>query len=124
MAYVSGFVLAVPAANKEAYVDAAKAAWALFEDYGALSNWECWEEDVPDGELTSFPMAVKRKAGEVVVFSWIIWPDKATSDRCMASAETDPRWEQLEERQTMPFDGKRMIFGGFTPIFQGGEAAG
>lgn len=124
MAYVSGFVLAVPVANKDAYIAAASAVWDLYRDYGAISNWECWEDDVPEGELTSFAMAVKRQPGEAIVFSWILWPDKETSDRCMASAETDPRWKELEAGHDMPFDGKRMIWGGFSPIFCGGEGDG
>ena len=76
---------------------------------------ENWEADVPEGQVTSFPMAVKREPGEAVVFSWILWPDKASCDACWASSETDPRWAEMD----MPFDGKRMIFGGFETIFEG-----
>lgn len=115
MTYVSGFVAAVPADNKAAYIDSAKAAWTLFSEYGAISTMEAWEDDVPDGEVTSFAMAVKREPGEKIVFSWIVWPDKAASDRCTQSFRDDPRWEAV---MTMPFDGKRMIIGGFSPIFE------
>ncbi|OWU86457.1 RNA signal recognition particle 4.5S RNA [Oceanicola sp. 22II-s10i] len=113
MSYVSAFVAAVPESNKDAYVEAAREAWKLFSEYGALGVHECWEDDVPDGKVTSFPMAVKREPGEKIVVSWIIWPDKATYERCIASTETDERWAQM----AMPFDGKRMIYGTFTPIF-------
>ena len=74
---------------------------------------ECWGDDVPDGEVTSFPMAVRKEPGETVVFSWIEWPDKATRDKCMGAMRSDPRFEAMG---AMPFDGKRMIFGGFEPI--------
>ena len=116
MTYVSGFLVPVPEDNKAAYVASARASWPIFQDYGATGTMECWEEDVPDGTHTSFPMAVKREPGEKVVFSWILWPDKASADRCYASMETDPRWREV---MAMPFDGKRMIWGGFTPVFQG-----
>lgn len=113
MTYVTGFLSPVPEGNKQAYIDSAEVAWALFAEYGAVAHWECWEEDVPDGEVTSFPMAVKREAGEKVVLSWLVWPDKAAADACFASMETDERWRDMD----MPFDGKRMMWGGFDPIF-------
>ena len=113
MAYISGFVAAVPTGNKDSYIEHARKAWPLFQQRGARRMVENWEDDVPDGKVTSFPMAVKRRAGEAVVFSWIEWPDKATSDACFASMQTDPAWEAMWE---MPFDGKRMIFGGFEPL--------
>lgn len=113
MPYVSGFVAAVPTANKESFIDHAKRAWPLFQKYGALEQWECWGDAVPDGEVTSFPMAVKATEDETVVFSWILWPDKAAAEACTASMQTDPAWEEMAE---MPFDGKRMIFGDFAPI--------
>lgn len=115
MSYVSGFLAAVPTANKEAYIASARAAWPLFKEYGAIAAYECWGDDVPDGEVTSFPMAVKKKDDETVVFSWIIFRDKAASDACHASYATDERWQALD----MPFDGKRMVFGRFEPIFVG-----
>ncbi|WGW03859.1 DUF1428 domain-containing protein [Tropicibacter oceani] len=113
MAYVSGFLAPVPEDKKDIYIDKAKASWPLFKEYGATSMVETWEADVPDGEHTSFPMAVKREPGEKIVFSWITWPDKATCDACWASMETDPRWQVMFD---MPFDGKRMVFGGFDQI--------
>lgn len=115
MPYVSAFVAAVPVANKHAYLQTAHKSWPLFKEYGALSMQENWEADVPEGKLTSFPMAVKREDGEAVVLSWIIWPDAATADACMAAMETDARWSEVMD---MPFDGKRMIFGSFEPIFE------
>lgn len=113
MPYVSGFVAAVPTANKQAFIDHARAAWRLFEKHGALEQWECWGDGVPEGEVTSFPMAVQAKPDETVVFSWILWPDKATSEACMASMQSDPDWQTIAQ---MPFDGKRMIFGDFEPV--------
>ncbi|WP_323042149.1 DUF1428 domain-containing protein [Gemmobacter sp.] len=113
MSYFDGFLAAVPAANKDAYADHARAVWPLFQKYGAVSMRECWGDDVPDGKVTSFPMAVKLEPGEVVVFSWIEWPDKATRDACWRASETDPGFQPMGE---MPFDGKRMIYGGFVPI--------
>ncbi|MEL7130602.1 MAG: DUF1428 domain-containing protein [Pseudomonadota bacterium] len=114
MTYVDGFVLAVPTANKAAYLNHAKASAPIFKKYGAERVVECWGDDVPDGEVTSFPMAVKLKPDETVVFSWIIWPSKAARDRGMEQAVKDPFFEA--EGARMPFDGKRMIFGGFETI--------
>lgn len=117
MSYVNGFLAPVPAANKDAYIESARAASVLFKAFGATRMRECWGVDVPDGEVTSFPMAVKKAEDEVVVFSWIEWPDKATSDACMAAMETDPRWQEVF-KDGMPFDGKRMIYGGFESVFE------
>ncbi|WP_394692110.1 DUF1428 domain-containing protein [Hyphobacterium sp.] len=117
MTYVDGFVIAVPTANKEAYRTVAEAMVPLFKDYGALSVVECWGDDVPDGEVTSFPMAVKATADESVVFSWITWPDKATRDAGMAKAMEDERMAGMDTAN-MPFDGKRMIMGGFEAIVE------
>ena len=115
MPYVDGFLIAVPSDRKEDYRRMAEEIWPAFRKYGALSTMECWGDDVPDGKLTSFPMAVKLEPGETVVFSWIVWPDKAARDRCMASMRDDPDFAEPAE---MIFDGKRMIFGGFEPIFE------
>lgn len=115
MSYVQGFLIPVPEKNKAAYVAMAERGWPLFKEYGALGMVEGWGHDVPDGEVTSFPMAVKKTADETVVFSWIMWPDKATMDRCMTSMQTDPRWAEMMSGE-MPFDGKRMMFGGFEVV--------
>lgn len=114
MSYVDGFVVAVPTANREAYQAIAQQASEIFRDHGATRCVECWGEDVPDGKQTSFPMAVRKQADETVVFSWIEWPDRETRDAGMAAAMKDSRMPQ--DPGAMPFDGKRMIFGGFTPI--------
>ena len=114
MAYVDGFVLAVPTANKDAYLKLAETAAPIFKDHGAIKMVECWGDDVPDGELTSFPMAVKKTDDETVVFSWIIWPSREARNEGIKAAMADPRLEGSD----MPFDGKRMIFGGFEIIFE------
>ncbi len=113
MKYVDGFVVAVPAANKEAYHRLAAAAAPLFIEFGATRIVECWGDDVPDGKLTDFRGAVKAQEDEVVVFSWIEYPSKAVRDAANEKMMNDPRMKALGE---MPFDGKRMIFGGFAPI--------
>lgn len=116
MAYVEGFVVAVPTANREAYRLVAGKMARLFKDHGALQVVEAWGEDVPDGKLTSFPMAVKKAADETVVFSWIRWENRAARDAGMQAAMADPRMAELS--RGMPFDGKRMIFGGFEVIVE------
>lgn len=114
MTYVDGFVAAVPTANREAFRRHAAEAAPVFKEYGALKVVECWGDDVPNGEVTSFPMAVKCKDDETVVFSWIVWPSKEVRDAGMAKVMADPRLQP--ETNPMPFDGKRMIYGGFEPI--------
>ncbi|MDT3250329.1 DUF1428 family protein [Serratia sp. root2] len=114
MNYVDGFVVAVPAANKEAYIKLAATAAPLFKEFGATRVVECWGNDVPEGKLTDFRGAVKAEADEVVVFSWIEYPSKAVRDAANEKMMNDPRMKALGEQ--MPFDGKRMIFGGFEPI--------
>lgn len=111
--YVEGFVLAVPTANKAAYLKLAQEAAILFKEYGATRLVECWGDDVPDGKTTDFRRAVKAEEGETVVFSWIEYPSKEVRDAAHARMMSDPRMQQLGE---MPFDGKRMIFGGFVPL--------
>jgi uncharacterized protein YbaA (DUF1428 family) len=110
MNYVDGFVLAVPTAKREVYREHARTAAALFREHGALSVVECWGDDVPEGKLTSFPMAVQRQPDETVVFSWISWPSRAARDEGMKKFMADPRMPGMAD---MPFDGKRMIYGGF-----------
>ncbi|MGF1600699.1 MAG: DUF1428 domain-containing protein [Thermosynechococcaceae cyanobacterium] len=113
MNYIDGFVLAVPTASREIYKKFAQEACVIFKEYGALNVVECWGDDVPDGELTSFPMAVKCEEDETVVFSWIVWSSRAARDDGNKKAMADPRMQNMKE---MPFDGKRMIFGGFESI--------
>jgi uncharacterized protein YbaA (DUF1428 family) len=120
--YIDGFVIACPKANKEKFIAHANLGDSVFMDMGALRVVECWGDDVPTGHTTDFRMAVKAGEDEEVLFSWIEWPDKATRDAGMAKltemmndpAKVDPRMDP--EKNPMPFDGKRMIFGGFTPI--------
>jgi uncharacterized protein YbaA (DUF1428 family) len=114
MAYVDGFVAAVPTANRDAYVRHATEAAKVFRDHGALQVVECWGDDVPDGTLTSFPMAVKKQPDETVVFSWITWPSRAVRDEGMRKVMADPRLEP--DANPMPFDGKRLIYGGFEMV--------
>jgi uncharacterized protein YbaA (DUF1428 family) len=116
MTYVDGFVAAVPTANREAYRKHAEAAAVVFKEQGALKFVECWGDDVPDGEITSFPMAVKRKDDETVVFSWIIWPSRAVRDAAMPKIMSDPRLQR--DTNPMPFDSKRLIYGGFEMIVE------
>jgi uncharacterized protein YbaA (DUF1428 family) len=116
MTYVDGYVIAVPTANKQAYKRLAELASVVFKDHGALSVVENWGDDVPEGKITSFPMAVKCREDETVVFSWITWPSRAVRDTGMKQAMEDPRMKF--ESDAMPFDGKRMIFGGFETIVE------
>lgn len=114
MNYVDGFVIAVPAANKQKYIEHARTGASMFKEFGAMRVVECWGDDVPDGKVTDFRSAVKAKDGEVVLFSWTEWPDKATRDAGMKKMMEDPRMKEMVD--TMPFDGNRMIFGGFQQI--------
>ncbi|MFI4927134.1 MAG: DUF1428 domain-containing protein [Burkholderiales bacterium] len=114
MNYIAGYVVPVPTANRETYRRVAQASSAVFKEYGALAVVECWGDDVPEGKLTSFPMAVQRKPDETVVFSWIMWPSRAARDEGMQKAMADPRIK--DGMNPMPFDGKRMIYGGFEVI--------
>jgi uncharacterized protein YbaA (DUF1428 family) len=116
MNYVDGFVIAVPNAKREAYLKMAQDATAVFKDHGALQVVECWGDDVPEGKVTSFPMAVKRQPDESVVFSWIVWPSRQVRDEGMKKVMEDPRMKM--DPATMPFDGQRMIYGGFQIIVQ------
>jgi len=114
MTYVDGFVCAVPTASREKYREYAASAAVAFKEHGALSLVECWGDDVPDGKLTSFPMAVKCQPDETVVFAWIIWPSRQARDEGMQKVMRDPRADP--RTNPMPFDGARMIFGGFEMI--------
>ena len=110
--YVSGFVAPVPEGNKEPYRRFSADMAGVFRDAGATEIMEAWEEDVEDGGLTDMRTAVKAEAGEKIVFSWIVWPDKASADRCFQQMRDNPG-----PAPEMPFDGKRMIWGGFSPLF-------
>ena len=114
MTYIDGFVAAVPTANKARYIKHASDAAVVFKEYGALKMVECWGDDVPDGEMTSFPMAVKRKPDETVIFSWLVWPSRAVRDQAMPKIMEDPRLKP--DVNPMPFDGKRLIYGGFEVV--------
>jgi len=112
--YVQGFVVPVPADSKDAYREVADKFWPIARDCGAQEQVEAWEADVPDGKRTDFRRAVDLKPGEKVVFSWVTWPDKATADASQERIMADPRMKEIGEE--MPFDGKRMIYGGFEPL--------
>lgn len=116
MNYVDCVVAAVPTKNKDAYIEHAKEAWQVFKDHGALGMVECWGDDVPDGEVTSFPMAVKCAEDETVVCAWITWPSKEVHDLGMQKVMEDERMSP--ENNPMPFDGKRLIYGGFEVILE------
>ena len=111
MSYIDGFVAAVPNKNKDKYIEHAKASAVVFKDHGALRITEAWGDDVPDGEVTSLPMAVKCKDDETVVFSMVEWQSKEARDAGWAAVMEDPRMHP--ETNPMPFDGKRLIYGGF-----------
>ena len=121
MAYIDGFVMAVPTANRDTFISHANKFDAMFLEFGATRVVECWGDDVPEGKVTDFRRAVQGKADESVVFSWVEWPDKATRDDGMERFMKDPRVDP--EKNPMPFDGKRMIFGGFSPIVEMGNGA-
>lgn len=114
MTYVDGFLIAVPNANKETYRKHAEEAAKVFKEHGALSLVECWEDDVPEGKVNSMHTAVMRKPDEAIVFSWITWPSKDVRDAGMAKVMADERLVEIMD--PMPFDGQRMIMGGFTMI--------
>jgi uncharacterized protein YbaA (DUF1428 family) len=116
MNYIDGFVCAVPNANKQAYIEHAKKTGAIFKDYGALRVVDTWADDVPEGKLTSFSFAVKREETESVVFSWVEWASREARDAGWENIMKDPRMAQ--NANPMPFDGKRMIYGGFSAIAQ------
>jgi len=109
MSYVDGFVVPVPAGKKEAYRAVATKMKPIFEKLGALRVVECWGNDVPDGKVTDFKKAVKAEPGENVVFSWVEWPSKQVRDAANKQMMEDPEMKNMD----MPFDGKRMFFGGF-----------
>ena len=119
MAYIDGFVIAVPTANKQAFIDFARTFDPIFLEHGATRVVECWGDDVPHGKQTDFYRAVAAKDDESVAFSWIEWPDKATRDIGMDKVMKDPRLDPASN--PMPFDGARMIYGGFNPVLDIGS---
>lgn len=116
MTYIDGFLAAVPTANKDIYRKHAAETGAIFKEFGALSLTDCWGDDLPEGKLNSMHTAVHREDGETVVFAWIMWPSKAVRDDAWEKIMADPR--MAPDKHDMPFDGKRMIFGGFDVIFE------
>ncbi|NNM78681.1 DUF1428 domain-containing protein [Sphingomonas sp. ID1715] len=120
MSYIDGFVIPVADGDRQKFIDHARMTDTMFKEMGALRIVECWQDDVPDGKVTDFRRSVQAQQGESVVFSWIEWPDKATRDAAFAKMmdpnNPDPRMDQT--KNPVPFDGKRMIFGGFTPIVE------
>jgi uncharacterized protein YbaA (DUF1428 family) len=113
MPYVDGYVAAVPAANRQDYIKHAREAAELLKEWGATRIVENWGDDVPKGKQTDFMRAVAAKPDEVIVFSWVEYPDKATRDAAGQKMMSDPRMQAM----TMPFDGARMIYGGFETLF-------
>lgn len=127
MSYIDGFVIAVPTANRQKFIDHAERIDSVFIELGAIRVIEFWGDDVPDGKVTDFRRSVQATADETVAFSWIEWPDKTTRDTAMKAISEmmkdqdhlDPRMDQTTN--PMPFDGKRLIFGGFTPVVELGN---
>jgi uncharacterized protein YbaA (DUF1428 family) len=120
MSYIDGFVIAVPTANKQLFIDHAKLGDSVFIDLGATRVIDCWGDEVPDGKLPDFRKAVRAGDDETVVFSWIEWPDKETRDAGMKKMMSDDfKDERMDpEKNPMPFDGKRLIVGGFAPLVE------
>lgn len=124
MTYIDGFVIACPEANRDKFIEHARLGDAVFMELGALRIVECWGDDVRDGHTTDFRRAVQAQDSEAVLFSWIEWPDKATRDAAMAKmremmedpSKVDPRMDPA--KNPMPFDGRRLIFGGFVPVVE------
>lgn len=117
MTYIQGFVIPVPTKNKAAYRKQAKEAAGMFMQYGATRIVECWGDDILEGKTTDFRRAVKANEDENIVFAWIEWPDRKTCKAAQKKMEADP---DMQPGGDMPFDGKRLIYGGFKPIFEAG----
>ena len=120
--YIQGFIVPVPAEKQDAYRDMAEKFWPVARDNGAIEHVEAWESDVSDGKQTDFRRAVALEEGEKVVFSWVVWPDKATADANNEKMMSDPRMEFMGK--DMPFDAERMVYGGFEPILNEGAPGG
>ncbi|RQO55897.1 DUF1428 domain-containing protein [Paucibacter sp. KBW04] len=113
MTYVDGFVASVPSLKRAEFLEHAQAMGLVFKEYGAMRVVDCWGDDVPPGKLTSFPLAVQCKPDETVIFSWITWPSREVRNQAWDKVMADPR---IQSATAPPFDGKRMIFGGFEVI--------
>ncbi len=118
MSYVDGFVVPVPKKNLSAYQKMARKAGHIWKEHGALEYVECVADDVKPGKVTSFPQSVKLKPGEVVVFSWITYKSRKHRDSVNARVMKDPRITASMDTKSMPFDGKRMFWGGFKPVIE------
>ncbi|MEX0922464.1 MAG: DUF1428 domain-containing protein [Rhodovibrionaceae bacterium] len=118
MTYVDGFVVPVPEDRIEDYRKMAQKAGEVWREHGALAFVECVADDVPEGKTTDFFRAVKREPGETVVFAYIVYESREARDAVMAKVMEDPRIKEDMEQEKMPFDGKRMFWGGFTPIVE------
>lgn len=118
MAYVDGFVLPVPVAKLAEYRKLARKAGKIWIEHGALAYTECVADDVKPGKLTSFPQSVKLKADETVIFAWIVYPSRKARDAINAKVMRDPRLASMSDPAHVPFDGKRMFWGGFKPIVE------
>ena len=116
--YVDGFIVPVPKRKLQAYRRLARRAGKVWREHGALQYWECLADDVKPGKVTSFPQSVKLKPGETVVFSWIVYKSRAHRDRVIAKVMKDPRLADMMDPKSMPFDAKRMIYGGFTTFIE------
>ncbi len=116
MAYIDGFLVPVPKRNLKAYRTLSTKAGKIWREHGAIDYWECVADDVKPGKVTSFPQSVKLKAGETVLFSWIVYKSRAHRDQVNARVMADPRLDKLMAGKRAPFDGKRMIYGGFKPL--------
>ena len=114
MSYVDGFILAVPKSNLDAYRALARKGGEVWKEHGAIAYVECVADDVPYGEVTSFPRAVQAQDDEVVIFSWVVYASRQSRDEVVAKVMADPRLKGTD----MPFDGKRLIYGGFQPFLE------
>jgi uncharacterized protein YbaA (DUF1428 family) len=120
MSYIDGYVVPVPTSKKQAYREMASKAASVFKEHGALRVVECWGDDIPDGKVTDFKGAVKAKPDETVVFSWVVWPSKQVRNAGVEKFRNDPRMKMTGD---MPFDGQRMILGGFEVLLEVGTEA-
>lgn len=114
MSYVDGMVIAVANHRKDEFIAFAQRMAPIMAEFGALNSVDCWGDEVPEGKVTSFPMAVQAGADETVCFGWVVWPDRATRDAGFERMMKDPRCAPATN--PLPFDGMRMILGGFTPV--------